>query len=140
MRTWRGNQYWETGKTGIVETLPQALRPAVCLLLAALAARGTSVLRDVYVINRGYEDLANRLNALGANIEVFRDWVLRPEENAGLLLKRREEPADEGKQYVFFISSQHMRKDHGWHLHHPELIITYIDHRAIKSVDVCRCL
>ncbi|MFZ0529561.1 MAG: UDP-N-acetylglucosamine 1-carboxyvinyltransferase [Propionicimonas sp.] len=52
---------------------PQALRPAVCLLLAALAARGTSVLRDVYVINRGYEDLPNRLNALGAKIEVFRD-------------------------------------------------------------------
>ncbi|PFG16644.1 UDP-N-acetylglucosamine 1-carboxyvinyltransferase [Propionicimonas paludicola] len=52
---------------------PQALRPAVCLLLAALAARGTSVLRDVYVINRGYEDLPNRLNALGAQIEVFRD-------------------------------------------------------------------
>lgn len=52
---------------------PQALRPAVCLLLAALAARGTSVLRDVYVINRGYEDLPNRLNALGARIEVFKD-------------------------------------------------------------------
>ncbi len=52
---------------------PPALRPAVCLLLAALAARGTSVLRDVYVINRGYEDLPNRLNALGASIEVFRD-------------------------------------------------------------------
>ena len=52
---------------------PQALRPAVCLLLAALAARGTSVLRDVYVINRGYEDFPNRLNALGARIEVFKD-------------------------------------------------------------------
>ncbi|MFT3860976.1 MAG: UDP-N-acetylglucosamine 1-carboxyvinyltransferase [Micropruina sp.] len=52
---------------------PPALRPAVCLLLAALAARGTSVLRDVYVINRGYEDLPNRLNQLGAHIEVFRD-------------------------------------------------------------------
>ncbi len=52
---------------------PPALRPAVCLLLAALAARGTSVLRDVYVINRGYEDLPNRLNALGARIDVFRD-------------------------------------------------------------------
>ncbi len=52
---------------------PPALRPAVCILLAALAARGTSVLRDVYVINRGYEDLANRLNALGAQIEVFQD-------------------------------------------------------------------
>lgn len=52
---------------------PPALRPAVCLLLAALAAKGTSVLRDVYVINRGYEDLPNRLNALGARIDVFRD-------------------------------------------------------------------
>ena len=50
---------------------PPALRPAVCLLLAALAATGTSVLRDVYVINRGYEDLANRLNELGAKIETF---------------------------------------------------------------------
>ena len=47
--------------------------PAVCILLGMLAARGESQLRDVYVINRGYEDLANRLNALGANIEVFRD-------------------------------------------------------------------
>ena len=51
----------------------ESLRPAVCILLGMLAARGESVLRDVYVINRGYEDLANRLNALGANIEVFRD-------------------------------------------------------------------
>ncbi|MGA4507479.1 helix-turn-helix domain-containing protein [Propionibacteriaceae bacterium G1746] len=50
---------------------PPALRPAVCLLLAALAARGESVLRDVYMINRGYEDLPARLNALGADIEVF---------------------------------------------------------------------
>ena len=50
---------------------PPALRPAVCLLLAALAASGTTLLRDVYVINRGYEDLANRLNKLGAKIETF---------------------------------------------------------------------
>ena len=60
---WRGHQV----------VCPPALRPAVCILLGMLAARGESVLRDVYVINRGYEDLANRLNALGANIEVFRD-------------------------------------------------------------------
>ncbi len=52
---------------------PPALRPAVVILLAMLAAPGTSVLRNVYVINRGYEDLADRLNALGATIEVFRD-------------------------------------------------------------------
>ena len=60
---WRGHQV----------VCPPALRPAVCILLGMLAAKGESTLRDVYVINRGYEDLANRLNALGANIEVFRD-------------------------------------------------------------------
>ncbi len=52
---------------------PPALRPAVVILLARMAAKGTSVLRNVYVINRGYEDLAERLNALGAQIQTFRD-------------------------------------------------------------------
>jgi UDP-N-acetylglucosamine 1-carboxyvinyltransferase len=50
---------------------PPALRPAAIILIAMLAARGTSVLRNVYSINRGYEDLAHRLNTLGAKIEVF---------------------------------------------------------------------
>ncbi|RRD51162.1 UDP-N-acetylglucosamine 1-carboxyvinyltransferase [Arachnia propionica] len=50
---------------------PPALRPSVCLFLAALAARGTTVLRDVYVINRGYEDLPQRFNRLGAQINTF---------------------------------------------------------------------
>ncbi|MEY9966538.1 UDP-N-acetylglucosamine 1-carboxyvinyltransferase [Streptacidiphilus sp. MAP12-16] len=52
---------------------PPALRPAVVVLLAMLAAEGRSVLRNVYVINRGYEDLAERLNSVGAHIETFRD-------------------------------------------------------------------
>jgi UDP-N-acetylglucosamine 1-carboxyvinyltransferase len=52
---------------------PPALRPAVVILLAMLAAPGTSILRNVYSINRGYEDLANRLNTLGAKITVIRD-------------------------------------------------------------------
>jgi UDP-N-acetylglucosamine 1-carboxyvinyltransferase len=52
---------------------PPALRPAVVILLGMLAAKGTSVLRSVYVINRGYEDLAARLNDLGASIETFQD-------------------------------------------------------------------
>lgn len=52
---------------------PPALRPAVVILIAMLAAKGTSVLRNVYVINRGYEDLATRLNSIGAQIETFRD-------------------------------------------------------------------
>ena len=50
-------------------TAPAALRPSIVILLAMLAASGKSVLRDVYSINRGYEDIANRLNSLGADIE-----------------------------------------------------------------------
>ena len=49
---------------------PAALRPSMVILLAMLAAPGTSMLRDVYSINRGYEELAERLNALGADIDV----------------------------------------------------------------------
>ncbi|WP_194814249.1 UDP-N-acetylglucosamine 1-carboxyvinyltransferase [Nocardia sp. XZ_19_385] len=52
---------------------PPALRPAVVILLAMLAAKGTSTLRNVYAINRGYEQLAERLALLGAQIETFKD-------------------------------------------------------------------
>jgi UDP-N-acetylglucosamine 1-carboxyvinyltransferase len=52
---------------------PPALRPAVLLLIGMLAAPGISVLRNVYSINRGYEDLAERLNSLGAQISVMHE-------------------------------------------------------------------
>lgn len=52
---------------------PPALRPASLLLIGMLAANGTSMLRNVYTINRGYEDLAERLNSLGARITVLHD-------------------------------------------------------------------
>lgn len=47
---------------------PPALRPSVVILIAMLAAPGTSILRNVYSINRGYQDFANRLRKLGADI------------------------------------------------------------------------
>ena len=50
---------------------PPALRPSVVVLLAMLAAPGVSTLRDVYSINRGYEELAERLNLLGAEVEAI---------------------------------------------------------------------
>ncbi len=52
---------------------PSGIRPAVMLLIGMLAAPGVSMLRNVYTINRGYEDLANRLNSLGAHIEVVHE-------------------------------------------------------------------
>ncbi len=54
-------------------TCPPALRPAILILLAMLAAPGISVLRNVYSINRGYEDFAERLNSLGAHITVLHE-------------------------------------------------------------------
>lgn len=50
---------------------PPALRPASLLLIGMLAAPGISMLRNVYTINRGYEDIAARLNDLGAKITVL---------------------------------------------------------------------
>ncbi len=50
---------------------PPALRPSVVVLIAMLAAPGVSTLRDVYNINRGYEDFAHRLNSIGAKIETL---------------------------------------------------------------------
>lgn len=49
---------------------PPALRPATIILVAMLAANGRSMLRNVYSINRGYEDIVNRLQQLGASIAV----------------------------------------------------------------------
>lgn len=53
---------------------PPALRAAAIILIAMLAASGTSILRNVYSINRGYEDLANRLNKLGAKIKILHSF------------------------------------------------------------------
>ncbi len=48
---------------------PPALRPSTMILVAMLAAEGTSVLRNVYSINRGYENIVERLKKIGASIE-----------------------------------------------------------------------
>ncbi len=48
---------------------PNALRPATLLLIGMLAAEGESTLFNVYPINRGYENLHERLKKLGASIE-----------------------------------------------------------------------
>ncbi len=52
---------------------PPALRPASLLLIGMMAAEGVSTLRNIYTIQRGYEDLAERLNSLGAHITIFQD-------------------------------------------------------------------
>ena len=48
---------------------PPALRPATILLIGMLAAEGRSILRNIYSINRGYEDLVSRLESIGAQVQ-----------------------------------------------------------------------
>lgn len=51
---------------------PPALRPSMVIFISMLAAKGTSILRNVYMINRGYEEIAERLNSIGADIKIIR--------------------------------------------------------------------
>ncbi|MFZ2252798.1 MAG: UDP-N-acetylglucosamine 1-carboxyvinyltransferase [Minisyncoccia bacterium] len=53
---------------------PPALRPATILLIAMLGAKGNSVLRNIYSINRGYENLVERLTDLGAEVSYLEEY------------------------------------------------------------------
>lgn len=44
------------------------IRAGIALLIAALCAEGTSTIHNIEQIDRGYQDIDKRLNALGANI------------------------------------------------------------------------
>ena len=62
-----------------VETLSGAcvmasdLRASAALVLAALAAKGNSVIRRIYHLDRGYHDLDRKLNLLGADVRRVTD-------------------------------------------------------------------
>jgi UDP-N-acetylglucosamine 1-carboxyvinyltransferase len=45
------------------------IRAGVALLIAALSAEGTSTIENIEQIQRGYQHIDTRLNALGARIE-----------------------------------------------------------------------
>ena len=45
------------------------IRAGIALLIAAMCAEGTSIIHNIDQIDRGYQDIDKRLNALGANIK-----------------------------------------------------------------------
>ncbi len=47
---------------------PDAIRPAMAVLIAMIAAKGKSTLRNIYPIERAYEGIVERLTAVGVNI------------------------------------------------------------------------
>jgi UDP-N-acetylglucosamine 1-carboxyvinyltransferase len=45
------------------------IRAGIALLIAAMSAKGTSIIENIEQIDRGYENIDTRLNAIGAKIE-----------------------------------------------------------------------
>ena len=73
-----GAQIQVDGKVAVVEGVPQLtaapvkatdLRAGAAMLQAALCANGTSEIEDIAYIERGYEDIVQKLSSLGAEIK-----------------------------------------------------------------------
>ena len=67
-----------TGRSAMVRGVPELtgapvmatdLRASMSLVIAGLAARGETLVRRVYHLDRGYERLEEKLQAVGADIE-----------------------------------------------------------------------
>jgi UDP-N-acetylglucosamine 1-carboxyvinyltransferase len=66
------------GRSAIVKGVPKLsaapvmatdLRASASLILAGLAAEGQTVISRIYHLDRGYENIEQKLSALGANIK-----------------------------------------------------------------------
>ncbi len=75
-----GAQLFRQGPTVMVQgvsrlvgapVMASDLRGSACLVLAGLAAEGTTTVSRVYHLDRGYSRMEETLNALGARIERF---------------------------------------------------------------------
>ena len=67
-----------TGRTATIEGVDKLyganvratdLRAGAALIIAALSAEGTTIVRNIHYIDRGYEHFEQKLRALGADIE-----------------------------------------------------------------------
>jgi UDP-N-acetylglucosamine 1-carboxyvinyltransferase len=52
-----------------IEMSSPDIRAGVALLIAALSAKGTSIIHNIHQIDRGYQNIDGRLSALGAKIQ-----------------------------------------------------------------------
>ena len=50
------------------ELMATDLRASVSLILAALSAKGKSIINRVYHLDRGYEEIEQKLRSVGASI------------------------------------------------------------------------
>ena len=66
----KGNVAFVDGKTKFAsaELMATDLRASVSLILAALTAKGKSIINRIYHLDRGYENIEKKLKNLGAKI------------------------------------------------------------------------
>ena len=66
----KGNKAYIKGNTKFksAELMATDLRASVCLVLAALAAKGKSKINRIYHLDRGYEQIEKKLKKVGAKI------------------------------------------------------------------------
>ncbi|GAB4012929.1 MAG: UDP-N-acetylglucosamine 1-carboxyvinyltransferase [Bdellovibrio sp.] len=71
----KGNTAIVTGKSKLIGApiMCTDLRASAALVMGALCAEGTTEVQRVYHIDRGYEDIDKKLQALGVSIERFND-------------------------------------------------------------------
>ena len=67
----KGNKAFIEGNTNFqsAELMATDLRASISLVLAALCAKGKSTIQRIYHLRRGYENLENKLNKIGAKIK-----------------------------------------------------------------------
>lgn len=82
-----------TGKVAVIEGVAQLmgapvkafdLRAGACLIIAGLTATGVTEIEEIHWIERGYENIIEKLQALGANIQKL---VIPDEENTVELMQ-----------------------------------------------------
>ena len=67
-----GRKIYVNGPTELIgkEVTATDLRAGACLVLAGLRAKGTTIVNNVEFILRGYENIVEKLNSVGAKLEI----------------------------------------------------------------------
>ena len=69
--TIKKNKAFISGNTDFqaAELMSSDLRASVALVLAAIVAKGSSTINRIYHLDRGYENIENKLQKVGVNIK-----------------------------------------------------------------------
>ena len=65
------------------EVMASDLRASACLVIAGLIASGTTQVRRIYHLQRGYESMEVKLRGLGADVERVEDRQIESETVQG---------------------------------------------------------